>query len=47
MVARGILMEAYNLAGGLIAWAEAGLPLETGASFIPRIRPDARDDWWY
>ena len=30
VVARGILTEAYNLAGGLIAWAEAGLPLETG-----------------
>ncbi len=30
VVAQGILTEAYNLAGGLIAWAEAGLPLETG-----------------
>jgi rhodanese-related sulfurtransferase len=29
VVAQGILTEAYNLAGGLIAWAEAGLPLET------------------
>ena len=30
VVARGILTEAYNMAGGLIAWAEAGLPLESG-----------------
>lgn len=30
VVAQGILTEAYNMAGGLIAWAEAGLPLETG-----------------
>ena len=30
VVAQGILTEAYNLAGGLIAWAEAGLPIETG-----------------
>lgn len=31
VVAQGILTEAYNMAGGLKAWAEAGLPLETGA----------------
>ena len=30
VVAQGILDEAYNMAGGLMAWAEAGLPLETG-----------------
>ena len=30
VVAQGILSDAYNLAGGLMAWAEAGLPLETG-----------------
>ncbi len=30
VVAQGILTEAYNLAGGLMAWAEAGLPLATG-----------------
>ncbi len=30
VVAQGILTEAYNLAGGLMAWAEAGLPLERG-----------------
>ncbi len=30
VVAQGILKEAYNMAGGLMAWAEAGLPLETG-----------------
>ena len=30
VVAEGILSEAYNMAGGLMAWAEAGLPLETG-----------------
>ncbi len=30
VVAEGILAEAYNMAGGLEAWAEAGLPLETG-----------------
>ncbi len=30
VVAEGILDEAYNMAGGLEAWAEAGLPLETG-----------------
>ena len=30
VVAQGILPEAYNMAGGLIAWAAAGLPLETG-----------------
>lgn len=31
MVAQGLLADAYNLAGGLMAWAEAGLPLEAGA----------------
>ncbi len=31
MVAQGLLPEAYNMAGGLMAWAEAGLPFETGA----------------
>ena len=31
MVAQGLLAEAYNLAGGLIAWTEAGLPLDPGA----------------
>ncbi len=30
VVDQGILTEAYNLAGGLIAWAEAGLPIESG-----------------
>lgn len=30
VVAEGILAEAYNMAGGLEAWAEAGLPLATG-----------------
>ncbi len=30
VVDQGILTEAYNLAGGLIAWAEAGLPTESG-----------------
>ena len=30
VVAEGILAEAFNMAGGLEAWAEAGLPLETG-----------------
>ena len=30
VVAEGILAEAYNMAGGLEAWAEAGLPLEMG-----------------
>ena len=30
VVAQGILTKAYNMADGLIAWAEAGLPLETG-----------------
>ncbi len=30
VVAQGILTEAYNMAGGLKAWVEAGLPLETG-----------------
>lgn len=30
VVAEGILGEAYNMAGGLIAWAEAGLPLVLG-----------------
>ncbi len=30
VVAEGILAEAYNMAGGLMAWAEAGLPLESG-----------------
>ncbi len=30
VVAEGLLAEAYNMAGGLAAWAEAGLPLETG-----------------
>ncbi len=31
VVAQVILTEAYNMARGLMAWAEAGLPLETGA----------------
>ncbi len=31
VVAEGILAEAYNMAGGLEAWAEAGLPLEMGS----------------
>ena len=30
VVAQGILPEAYNMTGGLIAWGKAGLPLETG-----------------
>jgi len=30
LVSQGILAEAYNLAGGLAAWAEAGLPLDFG-----------------
>ena len=30
VVSQGILDEAYNLAGGLKAWSQAGLPLETG-----------------
>ena len=30
VVAEGILAEAYNMAGGLMAWAEAGLPFESG-----------------
>ena len=29
VVAQGILAEAYNMAGGLAAWAQAGLPLAT------------------
>ncbi len=29
VVSQGILDEAYNLAGGLKAWSEAGFPLET------------------
>ena len=35
VVAQGILTEAYNLAGGLIAWADAGLPLEMGPTPPP------------
>ena len=30
VVSQGILDEAYNMAGGLEAWAGAGLPLEMG-----------------
>ncbi|NQU61721.1 MAG: rhodanese-like domain-containing protein [Rhodospirillales bacterium] len=30
VVAQGVLTEAYNMAGGLAAWTEAGLPVETG-----------------
>ena len=30
VLSKGILDEAYNLAGGLKAWTQAGLPLETG-----------------
>jgi len=30
VVAQGILAQAYNMTGGLAAWAEAGLPLKTG-----------------
>ncbi len=29
VVSQGILGEAYNLAGGLQAWHQAGLPLDT------------------
>ncbi len=32
VVAEGILAEAYNMAGGLEAWAAAGLPLEMGSA---------------
>ncbi|NQU58262.1 MAG: rhodanese-like domain-containing protein [Rhodospirillales bacterium] len=28
VVAQGILTQAYNMTGGLTAWAEAGLPLK-------------------
>ncbi len=34
VVAEGILAEAYNMAGGLEAWAEAGLPLEMGPASV-------------
>ncbi len=34
VVAEGLLAEAYNMAGGLAAWAEAGLPLETGPETV-------------
>lgn len=30
VVAEGILPEAYNMAGGLEAWAAAGLPFDNG-----------------
>lgn len=30
VVSQGLLEEAYNMAGGLAAWAEAGLPLKMG-----------------
>lgn len=30
MVSQGLLPEAYNLAGGLQAWAAAGLPFDSG-----------------
>ncbi|MBI2584984.1 MAG: rhodanese-like domain-containing protein [Rhodospirillales bacterium] len=30
IVGAGILPEAYNMSGGLIAWHQAGLPLEFG-----------------
>ena len=30
VVAQGILPEAYNMAGGLEAWAAAGLPFDSG-----------------
>ena len=30
VLAQGILSDAYNLSGGLKAWVQAGLPLETG-----------------
>ena len=29
-VAQGIVADAYNMAGGLKAWVEAGLPFESG-----------------
>ena len=35
VVSQGILDEAYNLAGGLKAWSQAGLPLETGPLSSP------------
>ena len=35
VVSQGILDEAYNLAGGLKAWTQAGLPLETGPLSSP------------
>ena len=30
LLANGLLDEAYNLTGGLEAWQQAGLPMETG-----------------
>ena len=35
VLAQGILSDAYNLSGGLNAWVEAGLPLETGPLSAP------------
>jgi len=30
LVANGMLDEAYNVTGGIVAWAQAGLPYEHG-----------------
>jgi len=30
LVANGLLDEAYNVTGGIVAWAQAGLPYEQG-----------------
>ena len=35
VLSQGILNDAYNLAGGLMAWSQAGLPLETGSLSSP------------
>jgi rhodanese-related sulfurtransferase len=31
LIEQGILAEAYNLTGGLAAWVQAGLPLDTNS----------------
>ena len=35
VLSQGILSDAYNVAGGVMAWSQAGLPLETGPLSSP------------
>jgi rhodanese-related sulfurtransferase len=36
--------DAHNMAGGITAWAEAGLPLEPGDGRVAEARPPSAED---